>query len=247
MRVNPERPVLNRRRLRWIGLAVIVVAAHLGLAWGVARVRPSVPPPILPPPLNVIVLQPFLPPPPPPPPVAKPSSSDGGGRPSAPSVVRPTPSPTRPPEITAPPRPAPEQPAVIGVAPTESPAPGPGQGQQGAGTGVGSGDGDGSGVGGRAQFVRGPSRQEIIARYPPAARAARMDGQVELRCRVRLDQRLEACRILRETPSGQGFGAAGVQVAETTFRFRPPVRDGRPVPDAEVTVGVAFGRGVPGG
>ena len=245
--MEPEKPILDRRRLRWIGLAAVVIAAHLGVGFWVARTRPSAPQPILPPPLNVIVLQPFLPRPPPPPPPARSSSSDGGGRPSAPSVTRPAPSPTRPPEVTAPPRPAPEPSLVIGVAPTESPTPGPGQGQQGTGTGTGSGDGDGPGVGGRAQFVRGPSRQEIIARYPPAARAARMDGQVELRCRVRLDQRLEACRVLRETPPGQGFGVAGVQVAETTFRFRPPVRDGRPVADAEVTVGVAFGRGVPGG
>ena len=247
--MDPDKPILNRRRLAWIGLAAVVVVAHIGLGWWASKTRPSPAALMLPPPLNVIVLQPFLPtPPPPPPPPAKPASRDGGGRPSAPSVVRPTPNPTRPPEITAPPRPAPEPPPlVVGVAPIESPTPGPGQGRQGAGTGTGAGDGDGPGVGGRAQFVRGPSQREIIARYPPAARAARMDGQVELRCRVRLDQRLEGCRVLRETPPGQGFGEAGTQVAESTFRFRPPVRDGRPVSGAEVTVGVAFGRGVPGG
>ena len=246
--MDPGKPMLNRRRLRWIGLAAVVVVAHLGLGWWVSKTRPDLAPSVLPPPLNVIVLQPFLPPPaPPPPPPAKPATADGGGRPSAPSVVRPTPNPTRPPEVAAPPRPAPEPPPlIIGAAPTQGPTPGPGQGQQGAGTGAGSGDGDGPGVGGRAQFVRGPSLREIIARYPPAARAARMDGQVELRCRVRLDQRLEGCRILRETPPGQGFGAAGVQVAETAFRFRPPIRDGRPVADAEVTVGVTFGRGAHG-
>lgn len=241
-----EKPILDRCRLHWIGLAAVVVAGHLGVGLWVARTQPSIPPQILPPPLSVIMLQPFLPPPPPPPP-ARPATADGGGRPSAPSIIRPTPSPTRPPEVTAPPRPAPEQPLVIGNAPTESPTPGPGQGQQGTGTGTGSGDGDGPGVGGRAQFVRGPSQREIIARYPPAARAARMDGQVEVRCRVRLDQRLEACRVVRETPAGQGFGPAAVQVAESAFRFRPPVRDARPVDGAEVTVGVAFGRGVPGG
>lgn len=245
--MDPDKPIWDRRRPRWIALAALVVVAHLGLVWWMARARPALPAPILPPPLNVIVLQPFLPPPPPPPPPAKPSASDGGGRPSAPSVIRPTPNPTRPPEVTAPPRPAPEPPLVIGNAPTPSPTPGPGQGQQGTGTGTGSGDGDGPGVGGRAQFVRGPSQREIIARYPPAARAARMDGQVELRCRVRLDQRLEACQIVRETPAGQGFGDAAIQVAQDAFRFRPPVRDGRPVEGAQVTVGVAFGRGVPGG
>lgn len=242
-----EKPIPDRRRLRWIGLAGVVVAGHLGVGLWVARTQPSIPQPILAPPLSVIMLQPFLPPPPPPPPPARPATADGGGRPSAPSIIRPTPNPTRPPEVTAPPRPAPEQPLVIGNAPTESPTPGPGQGQQGTGTGTGSGDGDGPGVGGRAQFVRGPSQREIIARYPPAARAARMDGQVEVRCRVRLDQRLEACRVVRETPAGQGFGPAALQVAESAFRFRPPVRDGRPVDGAEVTVGVAFGRGVPGG
>lgn len=247
--MHPDKPILDRRRLRWIGLAAVVVVGHLAVGLWVARSRPTIPPPLLPPPLNVIVLQPFLPPPPPPPPPpARPSSTDGGGRPSAPSIIRPTPNPTRPPEVTAPPRPAPEQPPlVIGNAPTEAPTPGPGQGQQGAGTGTGTGDGDGPGVGGRAQFVRGPSQRDIIARYPPAARAARMDGQVSLSCRVRLDQRLEACRVVRETPPGQGFGGAAVEIAESAFRFRPPVRDGRPVDGATVVVGIAFGRSVQGG
>lgn len=224
----------------------MATTAHLGLAWGVSQLRPPATPPATTPLMHVVLLAPPRPAPPPEPPPTPAISRPGGGRSSAPSVVRPAPPSPQPPEILAPPQPVEQPTLVIGAAATATPSPGMGQGGQGQGAGTGVGDGAGSGSGGRARFLKGPTRRQIIAHYPPAARAARLDGQAELLCHVRADQRLDGCRILRETPPGHGFGAAGVAVAEAAFRFRPPMRDGRADPGAQVVVGVAFGRGVPG-
>ena len=252
--MNPDRTEqVRRRRLRTAGFAAVAMAGHLALAWWVGQATPqgivSATAPIV----NLILTPPPAPIPPPepeePPPEREIEQPPGGGRPAAPSVVRPALDPDIPAEVRAPPTPAPEPPLVIGVAADTSPTPDMGQGGEGTGTGTGHGDGAGSGAGpgGRPVFVRGPDLREIVAHYPPAARAARLDGQASVSCRVRLDQRLEDCRVLRETPAGHGFGAAAVAVAERAFRFRPRTVRGRPVADAEVVVGVPFGRGVPGG
>ena len=66
-------------------------------------------------------------------------------------------------------------------------------------------------------------------------------GRVELSCRIRLDTRLDGCRVVRETPPGLGFGQAGLAVSGL-FRFQPPIENGRPVEGQQVTVGVDFGR-----
>ncbi|HRO32727.1 MAG TPA: TonB family protein [Brevundimonas sp.] len=252
--MNPDRTEqVRRRRLRTAGFAAVAVAGHGVLAWWVGQAPPSVPTPSAPPILNLILAPPpvRIPPPEaePPPQEREIEQTPGGGRPAAPSVVRPAVAPDIPAEVAAPPTPAPEQPLVIGMASDASETPDMGQGGEGTGTGTGHGDGAGSGAGpgGRPVFVRGPDLREIVAHYPPAARAARLDGQASVSCRVRLDQRLEDCRVLRETPAGHGFGAAAVAVAERAFRFRPRTVRGRPVADAEVVVGVPFGRGVPGG
>ncbi len=66
-------------------------------------------------------------------------------------------------------------------------------------------------------------------------------GRAELSCVIRLDNRLDDCRIVDETPPGLGFGAAGLQVSGF-FRFQPPTENGRPVQGQRVTVGIDFGR-----
>ncbi|WP_428151814.1 hypothetical protein [Brevundimonas sp.] len=46
--------------------------------------------------------------------------------------------------------------------------------------------------------------------YPPAALAADVSGVVMVGCTITPAHRTEDCRILRETPTGYGFGAAAV-------------------------------------
>ncbi len=232
----------RRRILARSSVAGVVGLAHVGLFLLLGQVQaerfaPPDPPIVV----DLVRLPPSQPEPPPPPPPT-PSSAAGGGRPSAPSVVRPvrTRPASPPPEISAPRRPAPEQPLVIGVAPSPSPTPGPGQGEQGAGTGGGTGSGGGRGAGdGRFRLLRGPSMGELRRLHPPAAFRQRIGGRATLSCRIRIDTRLEACRVVDESPPGMGFGQAALE-ASAYFRFQPPTRDGAPVDGHEAPITVLW-------
>lgn len=236
-----QRPYLTKKRLRTAGIVVGVSAAHLAVFAVIANTQPAVPVLLPPPPINVVLLRPTPPPPPPPPPPPlKPTPDPGGGKPAAPSRIHVTPKPPPKAELPAPVAPAPEQPLVIGMAPTASPTPGMGQGGTGNGTGTGNGDGEGSGSGGIGpRFVRGATQAEIFSVVP----RGRRQGRGSVNCVIRLDERLSDCRMVSETPPGQGFGAAAVTVAEAYFRFRPPMSaSGRPIEGQRVTVFVQFGR-----
>lgn len=229
---------LDRKRARKLGAGLGVALAHVALLAVLSRsqTQPPDPPP---PPIEVILIPPPGPPPDPPP--FEPSSQAGGGAPAAPSVVHapPDPPPT-PPEIIAPVEQAPDPALTVGAAPIESPAPGLGQGGQGTGTGTGIGAGDGPGSGsGPARIIRGPTLGQIQAAHPPGARS--VYGRVSLSCVIRLDQHLDQCRVVSETPPGRGFGEAGLVTARH-FRFHPPTQAGQAVPGQRVVVGVDFGR-----
>lgn len=237
--MKPEPPLLNADRLRKLGIAVVVTLAHLGVFTVMGRSDAPVPQPELPPPVNVFLYRPPLPPAPPP---VEPARTRGGGAPAAPSRIHTPLNPApRPPEVIAPPAPAPEPTLVVGAAPVAGPTPGLGQGGEGTGTGTGRGSGSGPGSGGtRWRLVAGASSAEIQRAYPPAARRARISGNVLLSCRIRLDSRLENCSVVRETPAGQGFGAAALtQVVR--FRAAPPTEGGRVVENAQAIFGIQFG------
>ncbi|MBB3870694.1 energy transducer TonB [Brevundimonas mediterranea] len=230
----------RRARRRWRAFAVLVgvASAELGLALLLGQVKGRAPEVLGTPPrpLEVVLYDP-----PPPISLEPPAPETGGGAPAAPSRIHtpPPPKQVRPVELPAPPRPAPEPAPVVGVAPSSSPEPGFGQG--GAGTGSGSGVGSGSGPGSGAtgpRLITSPTLAQIRANHPRQARSRY--GRVELSCRIRLDSRLEACRVVSEDPSGVGFGAGGLAVS-SYFRFQPATENGRPVEGQPVTVGIDFG------
>lgn len=220
-----------------IGVGVL----HLALFGLLGRLRPETPPTLLSRPVEVELIRPSPIPPPPVPPPAKPAISAGGGAPAARSRTHLPPRKVeRPPELVAPPKPAPEAPLVIGVAPVAGPTPGQGLGGEGAGVGTGVGSGSGPGAGdGPPRLIQGPSKDQLRRLHPREAFRQRLNGSARITCRIRLDTQLEDCRILDETPPGRGFGQAAL-AASGYFRFRPPTRDGRPVEGREVTVGVEF-------
>ena len=236
------RPDKWRARRRWRAFAVfcVVAGAEIGLFLLLGQVNgraPQPPAPSEPQPFEVVLYDP-----PPPASDQPPAPETGGGAPAAASRIHtpPPPKKARPPELPAPPKQAPAPAPVVGVAPAPSPQPGFGQGGQGtgAGSGVGSGAGPGSGSTG-PRLVTGPTIGQIRASHPPRARSRY--GRAELSCVIRLDNRLDDCRIVDETPPGLGFGAAGLQVSGF-FRFQPPTENGRPVQGQRVTVGIDFGR-----
>ena len=240
--MKPEPPLLNKDRLRKLGFVVGVTAAHLGVFSIMARADApaTLPDPV--PPISVFL---FRPPPPPPPLPVKPARSQGGGAPAAPSRIHVTPKPAdKPRELPAPPVQAPEPALVIGLAPVAGPTPGMGQGGTGAGTGTGDGDGDGPGSGGTGPMILRPATSaEIQSVAPPPVRGVRrMAGRAVVNCVIRIDQRLDDCRIVSEDPRGHGLGDQALR-AMVFFRYRPPTTaSGRPVAGQRVTTFVNIGR-----
>lgn len=232
---------------RWTRPAVVatVVAAHVGVLAAIGLTRATPPSIPLLPPISVELFEIAPPPPPPPSPDPEPAADPGGGAPAAASRVNRPPDPPRVrPELPVlPPTPAPEPTLIVGASPTATLNTGLGQGGEGTGTGAGTGEGDGPGSGMGAQILRGASNGEILAFVPPEARRRRIAGRASVNCVIRADTRLEACRLVEETPGGLGFGDAAVRIAETHFRFRPPTTaSGRVVEGFRVTVFVQFGR-----
>lgn len=235
--MNEQTPGIPKRWRTPLIVAAVAVA-HLGVFAIIARTRPS-PPVILPPPFDVFLVRPPLPPPPAP---DEPAEEVGGGAPAAPSRVHapPNPPPT-PPEITSPPTPAPDPPLVVGASPETGPTPGQGQGGEGTGSGGGSGSGIGPGSGAvRFRLISAPTDAQI-ARLHPGGSGRREAGQARVACRIRLDTRLDQCRVISESPVGRGFGQAAINAA-ALYRFQPPSRDGQPY-EGEATVAVFFDRG----
>lgn len=232
------------RKAQWrkAGIASSIVLAH-ACVFALLSITHAVPPETTPV-IDVELFSPIIPPPPPPPPPPEPAPTKGGGAPAAPSIVHtPPPRPVARPEIVAPPVKAPEQPLIVGAAPIAGPTPGMGQGGTGSGTGTGDGDGDGPGSGTPPLILRGASQAEILPLVPPAARRQRQSGRSSVSCIIRMDTRLEACRVVGETPAGLGFGEAALTIVPRYFRFRPPTTaSGRVVENYRVTVFVQFGR-----
>jgi outer membrane biosynthesis protein TonB len=53
----------------------------------------------------------------------------------------------------------------------------------------------------------------VLAFYPPAARAAGVQGQAVIRCKRDQHLALAGCMLVSEDPAGQGFGAAALALA----------------------------------
>jgi protein TonB len=232
-------PTPTRKQGRNVLVAFGVVALHLGLfaLVGLEQVPGARPGPGLPA-ILVELIPPVRPPDPPP---EKTAPTEGGGAPAAPSRVHVTPKPVKP-LPDPPPAPveqAPKPEIVVGIAPTASPTPGLGLGGQGNGAGTGIGSGNGPGVGDRMgpRIIRGPSPRDIARARP---RGARGRGVVGVRCRIRLDSNLDQCRVVSETPPGQGFGDAALTQLVRLFAFRPPTENGASVEGETVVVTVNF-------
>lgn len=237
--MTPPRPHLSPKKSRNLLVASGVVLLHLGLfaLVGLERVPGEPAGPGLPP-IFVELVPPVRPPEPLP---EKTAPVEGGGAPAAPSRVHVTPKPPEKPLPDPPPAPiqqAPKPDLIVGVAPVAGPMPGLGLGGQGTGSGTGVGSGNGPGVGDRMapRFIHGPPMRDRARARP---RGARGRGFVAIHCRILLDQSLDQCRVVSETPPGQGFGQAALSLTGG-FAFIPPMENGVPVEGQGVTVTLDF-------
>lgn len=237
--MKSEAPLLNRDRLRKLGVVLGVSAAHLGVFGLMARADAPAPEAVPTSPIQVFL---YRPPPSPAPPPNKPARTPGGSAPAAPSRIHVSPRPAdRPRELPAPPVQAPEPALVIGLAAEAGPDPGMGQG--GTGAGAGTGDGDGPGSGGTGPMLLRPATPgEIRSVAPPPVRGVRRPpGRAVINCVIRTDQRLGDCRIVEESPPGFGYGDQALR-ATVFFRYRPPMTAaGRPVEGQRVTTFISMG------
>ncbi|MCL2878644.1 MAG: energy transducer TonB [Treponema sp.] len=103
-----------------------------------------------------------------------------------------------------------------------------------AGDGGGYGDGDGSGYYLPQYRLTIPPKfnvKEISAAlvYPPIAQRSGIEGNVILELSIDITGAVRGVSIVKETPSGSGFGDAAVK-AFTGLRGAPAQLDGEPVP-----------------
>lgn len=73
-------------------------------------------------------------------------------------------------------------------------------------------------------WKQAPSYAEVLAAYPAKARAEKVSGSATLDCRIDEDGGISACRQLRESPEGYGFGPAARSLSG---RFATPTEDGK--------------------
>jgi TonB family protein len=78
-----------------------------------------------------------------------------------------------------------------------------------------------------ARLSGGPSDTEIAAVWPVAAKQAGVEGEARIECRVSEQNVLSNCKVLLETPAGQGFGQAALGLT-SKFRAEAAKVGGRP-------------------
>jgi protein TonB len=112
-----------------------------------------------------------------------------------------------------------------------------GQGGNGmAGNGSG-GAGRGNGTGSRLTASWAPDMDfSVLDRfYPKQARLAKIEGTVWMSCFVLRLDRVKDCKLIGETPEGQGFGRAAMR-ARSDFRVRVHNQAGRRIYNEWVTI-----------
>jgi TonB family protein len=84
-----------------------------------------------------------------------------------------------------------------------------------------------------------PNGDDFAARFPPQALEAGKGGRADIECKVAAEGFLKNCRVVSETPKGEGFGNAALAMA-WDFKMKPQSVDGKPVEGASVHIPIRF-------
>ncbi|TPW02376.1 MAG: TonB protein, partial [Alphaproteobacteria bacterium] len=90
----------------------------------------------------------------------------------------------------------------------------------------------------RPQWAQRASARDLTAAYPDAAARRQIEGRVVLDCLIGADLAIR-CRATSETPSGYGFAAAALRVAQR-YRSQPTMADGRPAAGERTIIAIVF-------
>ncbi len=241
----------RRRRTQRAGAVGFALAVHallflaVLLAWRPSRLPQD------PPALDMALPAPFPRVPP-----ARVNAHRAGGA-SAAAPIKAAPSTPRPQPQVVPPQPVkPPPPADVPPLPTPAPtlvAPvGPALASPVTGAGTSAATGEGTGTGSGSGGPGGPAlldpdwvswfgAEEVERAYPLAAYKVGRPGRALLACLGLQDGRVKACRVLSETPAGEGFGRAALTLTRYC-RFRPLKVDGRAV-EATLRIPIEFSVG----
>lgn len=88
-------------------------------------------------------------------------------------------------------------------------------------------------------WVRRPTAEDVARYYPPAAAASRLAGGAVIACDVTADGRLSSCTVVREDPTGAGFGDAALKMS-ADFEMKPMSKGGHPVAGGKVRIPIRF-------
>ena len=89
------------------------------------------------------------------------------------------------------------------------------------------------------QWLRRPSRAEIVMAYPYKAELAGITGGATLKCVLTADGTPADCKVLKETARGFDFGKNALKLVPR-YRMAPTTSDGAPVAGATVVFPVMF-------
>jgi TonB family protein len=86
-------------------------------------------------------------------------------------------------------------------------------------------------------WIKKPSAEDLANYFP--ATAIRDGGHVRVSCAVTVRTTLDDCKVIEESPTGRGLGAAAL-MATSLFQMEPQLVDGVPTAGARVTIPFNF-------
>ncbi|HEV2531085.1 TonB family protein [Phenylobacterium sp.] len=76
-----------------------------------------------------------------------------------------------------------------------------------------------------ADWLRKPTRDQLLSVWPPAALKRQVKGSATVSCTVTVQGALRDCKVTEESPPGMGFGSAALALTPQ-FLMRPALKNG---------------------